>query len=117
MSDWKKKHANDSERAIDHYIVKPILEEFEDNLRHNPDVAAKAFDSALFRYGFRKCLSYVAQIARAEALGIDPETLRGRPEEITERQMELARMAVEMGKPVWVIEESPAADEDGEGAQ
>ena len=101
--DWKRKHANDAEKALDHEIVKRALEEFEDNLRHNPAVAAKAFDSALFRYGFRKCLSYAVSVARAEALGVEPEALRMSPEEVTERQMELAKMAVEAGKPVWVV--------------
>lgn len=104
MEDWKSKHANESERVLEHHIVKPILEEFEDNLRHNPDVAAKHFNSALFCYGFRKCLSYVAQVARAEGMGFDPETLRGTPEEITKHQMELAQMAVNAGKPVWIVQ-------------
>lgn len=102
---WKDKHANDAERALEHEMVKGVIDEFADNLRHNPDVAAGGFYSGLFCYGFRKCMSYVAQVARAQALGFDPDTLRMTPGEVTEAQINLARMAVEAGKPVHVIED------------
>ena len=114
--DWKQKHANDAEKALKHEMVERVMHEFADNLKHNPDVAAAGWNSALFRYGIKKVGSYVAQVARAEALGIDPELLRATDEGISEHRRRLIEAAVGAGKPVIVVE-AGESEEEAEGRE
>lgn len=100
---WRQKHANEAEKALKHELVEDVMKEFAENLQRNPDVAREGWDSAQFRYGMMKIGAYVAQVARAEALGFDPELLRPSSEEADEQMLRKAQMAVEAGKPVWVI--------------
>lgn len=95
MTDWRREHANASEHAIKHPLVQDVMQEFLDNIGKP--------NGSLERYGLTKCMSYVAQVARAEALGIDPESLVMSDEEIGEHQRMLIEMAYRAGKPVIVV--------------
>lgn len=92
--DEKQAFANEAEKALDHPLVIEVMEELCFNLR-------VPFDG-LPRYGLRKVALYVATVARAHALGIDPDTLRMTDDEATDFQMDLARTAVEAGQPVFI---------------
>lgn len=93
--DWKQTHANDAEQATRHPIVKRVVGELLSNLNANGD--------ALVRYGVMKVATYAAQVARAQALGFDPNLLLLSDAEATEAQLRLAQMAVDAGKPVVVV--------------
>lgn len=103
MSDWKQCHANESEKAVDHEMVAYVRGELAENLG--------VTGQALPEYGIRKVALYAAQVARAQALGFDPELLRLSDEEADEHALRLAQIAVEAGKPVWLI---TATDQEGE---
>lgn len=93
MTDWKQQHANDAEKALDHDLVKDVIAEQMRNL---------GTDSKLVEYGLHKIAMYTASVARAQALGFDPDLLRMSAEEANAAQLELAKAAVASGKPVWV---------------
>lgn len=96
MADWKAHHANESEKALDHDLVKGVMEEFAGNMGFKLE--------GLPAYGLTKVAMYAAQVARAQALGFDPELLRLTAEEAGEQQLRLAMIAAESGKPVYLIE-------------
>jgi len=97
--DWKQQHANDSEKALRHDLVESAIKELMMNLKT---------DSALVRYGIVKVASYVAQVARAQALGFDPDLLRLSDDEANEQMLKLAKRAVELGKDVIVVSKEPS---------
>jgi hypothetical protein len=95
-TDWKSKHANDAESAIDSPFVIRAMEEFALNM---------GFDFDGFqRYGLMKIASIAAQVARAEALGFDPELLRLTPTEANSQILLQAASAVFSGVPVHLVE-------------
>lgn len=105
--DEKRAFANEAEKALAHPLVKGVMEEFADNM---------GFElKGLPRYGLAKVAHYAASIARAQALGIDPEDLRSTPQETTEHQMRLAEKAIEAGVPTTIIV-TPPADADSHDA-
>ena len=67
-SAWKLDHANEAERVLEHELVKDVMEEFAGNMKFSL--------SGLPAYGLAKVVCYAAQVARAQALGIDPDELR-----------------------------------------
>lgn len=94
-TDWKEHHANEAGKALDRGLVQRVLTEFAGNMGFERD--------GLPEYGLTKIVLTVAQVARAEALGFDPELLRLTAEEADEEGLKLARIAAESGKPVWVL--------------
>lgn len=72
-AEWRRKLANDAEANIDHPLVKLIVDEYVDNMKRNHGVDLAA---GLPSYGLHKCLATAMIVARADALGIDPEVLR-----------------------------------------
>lgn len=90
--EWKKVHANEAEKALEHPLVKDVIAEFMDNVGIP--------DEGLPHYGIR----YVASVARAETLGFDPDLLRLTPEEAMSNQLRLAAEAALRGVPVRLIE-------------
>lgn len=99
-SDWKNEHANKASASIKHELVEGVIEEFMDNI----GVA----DKGLPAYGIRKVAHYAAMVARADALGFDPNLLRLTPDEATSLQLELAARAVFEGVPTWVLDPNHA---------
>jgi hypothetical protein len=95
VSDWKKVHANAAEAALRHDLVKGVMAELASNL----GVAGQP----LPEYGIAKVASYAAQVARAQALGFDPNLLRLSDAEADADLLAIARKAVETGSPTWVI--------------
>jgi DNA-binding MurR/RpiR family transcriptional regulator len=96
--DWKQDFANDAEKAINHDLVRFVVEEFIDNMSPSVDLS-----KGLPRYGLTKIMHYAAMVARAQAIGIDPETLRLDAKEATAEMIALAEHAHRLGKPVIVI--------------
>lgn len=107
MTDWKLHHANESEKAFQQPLVKSCVDEFVENMRANVGVD---ISEGLPSYGLHKCMSAAMQVARAEALGFDPELLRLSSAEATEQQLKLAETAAKLGKPVWIIEAGSGDD-------
>lgn len=105
MSNWKEQHANQANEVFKHELVMGVIEEFTDNCVRNFAVPK---DDALFRYGLKKCMGYAAQVARAQALGIDPDALRMDGVEVTEAQLRLIEMAYGAGKPVFFVTDDDA---------
>lgn len=66
--DWKAQHGVDSEKALDHELVVAVMAELRENLGVS--------DTGLPAYGIRKVAYYAASVARAQALGFDPNLLR-----------------------------------------
>lgn len=96
MDDWKQQHADAANAAIEHPLVMAALQEYLENLGLD--------DSGLPAYGIRKVAAYAAQVARAQALGIDPEQLRLTPEEARSVQLRFAADAVLGGTPTFIID-------------
>lgn len=105
--DWKQTHANEASASIKHELVEGVIEEFMDNI----NVA----DEGLPAYGIRKVAHYAATVARAHALGFDPNLLRQSPAGATSHQLHLAAMAVTLGVPVHMIEDAPNSGEADRG--
>jgi hypothetical protein len=102
VGDWKQHHANESEKALDQDLVQSTLSEFASNMGFKRE--------GLPEYGLAKIVSVVAQVARAEALGFDPELLRLSSSEAAEQQLRLAQIAAKTGKPIFVLELDEEAD-------
>ena len=96
MDDWKQQHANDAELAAEHPMVERVMHEFARNMGFELE--------GLPRFGMMKVASIVAQVARAQALGFDPELLRLTPQEANSVMMDVAARAVVSGVPVTVID-------------
>ena len=105
MSDWRQEHANEAEKALRHHLVQYVMEEFANNMGFKLD--------GLPKYGLMKVASYAAQVARAQALGIDPEDLRSTPEEHDRQMLDLVALFQEQCKPVVIVrpEEGEAGNE------
>lgn len=102
--DEKQAFANEAEKALEHPLVEEVIDELLFNLR------LRGQQSSLPRYGIKKVAMYVATVARAQALGIDPDTLRMTNDESDEVQMRLVEAALGAGKPVIaVIADAPTA--------
>lgn len=95
-TDWKNDHANAASKSIKHELVEGVIDEFMDNVG--------LANTGLPAYGIRKVALYAAQVARAEALGFDPNLLRMTAAESDSHQLELAARAVALGIPVQMIE-------------
>lgn len=96
--DWRRHHANEAEKALDVDIVQSVLDEFAGNMGFKRD--------GLPEYGLSKIVSYVAQVARAQALGFDPRLLVLSDEDADAQLLDMARRATEAGTPVWVLNAS-----------
>lgn len=96
MTDWKNDHANAASASIKHELVEGVIEEFMDNIG--------LADTGLPAYGIRKVAHYAAMVARADALGFDPNLLKMTNSEATSHQLELAARAVALGIPTHLIE-------------
>jgi hypothetical protein len=94
--DWKRHHANDSTEAVQHEIVQRVMEEYADNMGFTLD--------GLPAYGLRKVALYAAQVARAQALGFDPNLLRLSEDEAASGQWALAASLVLAGVPTFTID-------------
>lgn len=95
-ADWKEKHANEASTSIKHDLVEGVIEEFLDNV----GIA----DKGLPAYGIRKVAYYAAMVARADALGFDPNLLRMTGQEAASHQLDLAARAVLAGVPVHLLD-------------
>lgn len=98
--DWKQAHANACDRALEHDLVTGVIDELMDNIRSNFGERAAG---ALTKYGVSKVAMYAAQVARAQALGFDPNLLRMTAEEAASDQLRLAAEAAVAGVPVTMI--------------
>lgn len=96
MDYWKQRHAEAADAAIEHPLVVSAVQEYLENLGLD--------DSSLLAYGIRKVAAYAAQVARDQALGIDPEQLRLTPEEARSAQLRFAANAVLGGMPTFLID-------------
>jgi hypothetical protein len=94
--DWKQQHAAESEKALEHPIVASAIVELRDNL----GVSENSFPA----YGIAKVATYAAQVARAQALGIDPEDLRLTADEARSEMLRLAAEAAFDGVPVDILD-------------
>lgn len=92
--------ANEAEKALDHPLVASVIDELLSNL-------GVSRESDEF-YGIAKVAMYVATVARAQALGIDPDELRMTADEADVALREHAEHLAALGVPVSVV-----ADEDG----
>lgn len=100
MSNWKQQHANESDKAWGHPIVEDVIVEQMGNIARCGPFKE---DDAMLRMGLSKIAMYAAQVARAQALGFDPELLRMSAGEADTAILELAERAVRTGKPVVFI--------------
>lgn len=92
---WRDQLVHDADQALTHKLVVDVMAE----LRENLGVA----DSGLPAYGIMKVAHYAAVVARAQALGIDPELLRTTDAEARSHQLRLAAEAAFKGVPVYLI--------------
>ncbi len=95
--DWKNEHANAASHAWNHPMVTEVIKEYAANMGFDPDKGLPA-------YGALKIAMYAAQVARAQALGFDPELLRLTEDEANRAQMERAAAMVFAGVPTIVVE-------------
>lgn len=97
--DEKQAFANEAEKALDHELVQKVIDESMENLSNY----GIAMDNKLVRRGFLKVAMYTATVARALAMGIDPEELRMTPLESNQSILEQTRRVSERGIPVVVV--------------
>lgn len=69
---WLRAHANAAAFAVAHPIVVDVMDEYAHNMRFHPTDGLPA-------YGMHKVAQYAAQVARAQALDINPERLTRPP--------------------------------------
>ncbi len=91
-TDWKQDFANEAEQAVLHDMTDRVIGELLDNLQTDRN--------GLPYYGILKVCNIVAQVARAQALGIDPETLRMTSEESVAALQNRLQVFVDAGLPV-----------------
>lgn len=99
MSDWKQHHADEAEKAVIHDLVAGVIDEQMDNLNRSDPLA---------RYGLMKIAHYAATVARAQALGFDPELLKVTASEAESEQLRVAAEATLRGIPVYMLDGGPA---------
>lgn len=68
-TDWRFRHATASEKALETKLVQGAIHELCQNL-------GVRYGEGLPYYGITKVATYAAQVARAQALSMDPEDLR-----------------------------------------
>ena len=99
-SDEKQAFANEAEKALSHKLIEDVVDEAL--LNHN----GNSERTGLLYYSLMKVAMYTATVARAQALGIDPDELRSTREESTKGMLRQARAFVAAGKPVLRVDES-----------
>lgn len=97
--DWKKKLSEDAGQALNHDLVVGVVDEQIANIAQFGSPPTN-----LLRHGLLKIALYAAQVARAQALGIDPDLLRLSAEEANSETLRLAAEAVAQGIPTFLIE-------------
>lgn len=93
----RQEFANETEKAIFHPITERAIEELLFNL--NKD------QSSMEYYGIIKLCNTVGQVARAQALGIDPEILRMSDAEAQEAMLQMVNVFAANGGKVIVVAE------------
>lgn len=96
MNDWKQKHADEAERTLDHQLVIDAMDEFAGNMGFKRE--------GLAEYGLAKVAFYAATVARAQALGFDPDLLRLSSAEGYSVMLEQAAQAVLLGIPTHLLD-------------
>ena len=96
MSDWRDVHIAASDAALEHEMVVRVMAELRENLG--------VPDTGLPAYGIAKVAHYAAAVARAQALGFDPNLLKMTNDEATSEQLRLAAELVFRGVPVLTVE-------------
>jgi hypothetical protein len=94
--DWKQKHADDALKAVRHPLVTDVIEEQLFNLNRK--------DDPLVKYGLTKIALYAATVARAQALGFDPDLLRLSPDEANQETIKRAERIILAGGDVKIID-------------
>ena len=94
-SEQKTQHANESGKALKHPLVVEVIDELIENLGVSK--------TGLEKYGITKVAMYAAQVARAQALGIDPDSLRTTDAEDDAHARGMIEMMQRNGIPVTVI--------------
>jgi hypothetical protein len=92
----KQQFANEAEKALSHPLVVDVIDEQLLNLGVTRD--------SLVYYGLSKIAMYAATVARAQALGIDPDELRATPAEANAALLERAKRLAASDVPTIVIE-------------
>jgi hypothetical protein len=95
MTDLKKDIANEADRAVEHPLVVSAMQMFMENMGIR--------DGSLPAFGLHKLASVVAQVARAQALNIDPDDLRLTTEEANEVLRDVHARMEAVGLPSTVI--------------
>lgn len=96
-SEEKQVFANEAEKALSHKLVEDVIDEALEN--HGGK------RGSLLWVSFVKTAMYAASVARAQALGIDPDELRYTPEEAEREGLRKARSFVAAGKPAFRVDE------------
>ncbi len=92
----KQAFADEAEKALDHALVRSVIREFADNMGFELE--------GLPKYGIMKVAMYVATVARAQALGIDPDELRQTPQEATAATIDRMLTMMQAGVPIVVVD-------------
>lgn len=82
--------------ALKHQLVVDVMAELRQNLGVTGD--------GLPAYGIAKVAHYAAQVAFAQALGLDPDLLRLSPGQAMSEQLRIAAEAVAAGIPTHLID-------------
>ena len=98
----RQQFANEAEKALSHPLVVRVIDEQLMNLN--------ATRGGLVYYGLSKIAMYAATVARAQALGIDPDALRMTPDEQADAMVAQAERLAESGMPVIVVTHDTAED-------
>ena len=106
MNGWDefcKRHASESGKALETPLVRDVIKEQYGNITQKHG----AEPDGLLGYGLAKIAATAAQVARAHALGFDPDLLRVSPAGAHEQQMEMMARALASDTEVIVIHPPP----------
>jgi len=92
----KERFADEASKALDHETVQNVMKEYADNMNFVLE--------GLPAYGLQKVAHYAALVARAQALGIDPDELRYSRDEANSALLETAARMVYKGVPTHIVE-------------
>lgn len=100
-TNWKQHHADEADKAVEHPITDRAIAETMRNLETFFHLGEM---DGLVRGALLKIASRAASVARAQALGFDPDLLRLTAKEKNSEALRVAAEATLRGVPVYMIE-------------
>lgn len=100
--EWKQAHARLSQQALDHELVRDVIEEFAENMGFEAERLCPSDLSGVHRH-------LADAVGRQALVRVDPDLLRHTDDEANRALMERAARLVYGGVPTFVVGADPEA--------